>query len=127
MTKYDQVLIGIVRKTLPSIIAHDIIGVSPMTAPIASIFSLRAQYVATGRLNNYYRYFLRLNNRRKLQREVDFEKAGYPFVVTTADYLAVEWKDWMKENIGQYQYFRFGPTVFFEDKKLLVLFQLRWG
>jgi hypothetical protein len=127
MTKVDPVLIGIIRRVYPQVIANDILGVQNMTAPSGDIFKTRTRYV-TGRLNNnHYQNFLRLNNRRKTQRRIDFEKAGYPSVVTTAAYYTDEWINWMKENIGQHQYFVFGNTVFFENEKLMVLYQLRWS
>lgn len=42
--KYDKVILPIIRRVMPSIIAQDIIGVSPMTGPTTSIFALRAKY-----------------------------------------------------------------------------------
>lgn len=125
---FDPVLIGIVRKYMANVIAHDIAGVQPMTGPSADVFKMRARYSGSGRLsNNHYRYFLRLYNRRKYHDFDSFNKAGYPFIVTTAPYISNEWLKWMRENIGQYRYFRFGDTIFFEDQKLIVLYQLRWG
>lgn len=37
----QSILIPLIRRTMPSIIAQDIIGVSPMTGPIGQIFTLR--------------------------------------------------------------------------------------
>lgn len=41
---FPKVILPIIRRVMPSIIAQDIIGVSPMTGPVADIFSLRACY-----------------------------------------------------------------------------------
>lgn len=41
---FDPVLLKLVRRAMPSIIAHQITGVSPMTAPTGGIFSMRARY-----------------------------------------------------------------------------------
>jgi len=41
---YTPVLLSLVRRVMPSIIARDLVGVSPMTGPTASIFGLRARY-----------------------------------------------------------------------------------
>ena len=40
----SQILIPLIRRVMPSIIANDIIGVSPMTGPVGQIFSMRARY-----------------------------------------------------------------------------------
>lgn len=42
--QFDKVILPVIRRVMPSIIAHDIIGVQPMTGPTASIFALRAKY-----------------------------------------------------------------------------------
>ena len=44
---YDPVLISLVRRAMPNLMAYDICGVQPMTAPTGLIFAMRAQY-ATG-------------------------------------------------------------------------------
>ncbi|MCK9532973.1 MAG: hypothetical protein M0R77_21075 [Gammaproteobacteria bacterium] len=45
--QYDKVILPIIRRVMPSIIAHDICGVQPMTGPTASIFSLRSKYTGS--------------------------------------------------------------------------------
>jgi len=45
---YDPVLIKLIRRTMPSIIAHDIIGVQPMSGPTGLVFSMAAEYVDGG-------------------------------------------------------------------------------
>ncbi len=41
---YDPVLIGLVRRAMPQLIAYDICGVQPMTAPSGLVFALKSQY-----------------------------------------------------------------------------------
>lgn len=41
---FDPVLISMVRRTAPNLIAHDIAGVQPMTGPTGLIFALRSRY-----------------------------------------------------------------------------------
>jgi hypothetical protein len=41
---YDPVLISLVRRAMPNLMAYDICGVQPMTAPTGLIFAMRAQY-----------------------------------------------------------------------------------
>lgn len=47
VANYDPVLISMVRRTMPSLIAHDIIGVQPMSGPTGLIFSMKAWYGGT--------------------------------------------------------------------------------
>ena len=41
---FDPVLISLVRRAMPNLIAYDICGVQPMTGPTGLIFALRARY-----------------------------------------------------------------------------------
>ena len=41
---YDPVLISLVRRAMPNVVAYDIAGVQPMTAPTGLIFAMRARY-----------------------------------------------------------------------------------
>ena len=41
---FDPVLISLVRRAMPNLIAYDICGVQPMTGPTGLIFAMRAQY-----------------------------------------------------------------------------------
>jgi hypothetical protein len=43
---YDPVLISLVRRSMPNLIAYDIAGVQPMTAPTGLIFAMRSKYNA---------------------------------------------------------------------------------
>lgn len=44
---YDPVLISLVRRSMPNLMAYDIAGVQPMTGPTGLIFALRPQYANT--------------------------------------------------------------------------------
>ncbi len=41
---YDPILISLVRRSLPNLIAYDICGVQPMTGPTGLIFAMRSNY-----------------------------------------------------------------------------------
>jgi hypothetical protein len=41
---YDPILISLVRRALPNLIAYDICGVQPMTGPTQLIFAMRSRY-----------------------------------------------------------------------------------
>ncbi len=43
---YDPVLISLVRRAMPNLVAYDIVGVQPMTGPTGLIFAMRAHYGA---------------------------------------------------------------------------------
>jgi hypothetical protein len=42
--KYDPILIGLVRRSMPNLMAYDICGVQPMTGPTGLIFAMRSMY-----------------------------------------------------------------------------------
>lgn len=41
---FDPILISLVRRSMPNLIAYDVCGVQPMTGPTGLIFALRARY-----------------------------------------------------------------------------------
>ena len=48
-TNWDPILISLVRRAMPNLIAYDIAGVQPMTGPTGLIFAMRSRYTsATG-------------------------------------------------------------------------------
>lgn len=42
--EFRDIIIPMIRKTLPSLMANDIVGVQPMTGPSGLIFSMKAKY-----------------------------------------------------------------------------------
>lgn len=42
--RYDPILIGLVRRAMPNLMAYDICGVQPMTGPTGLIFAMRSVY-----------------------------------------------------------------------------------
>ena len=45
---FDPVLISLVRRSMPNLIAYDICGVQPMTGPTGLIFAMRSRYSTQG-------------------------------------------------------------------------------
>lgn len=45
---WDPILISLVRRAMPNLIAYDIAGVQPMTGPTGLIFAMRAKYSSQG-------------------------------------------------------------------------------
>jgi len=46
--KFDPVLISLVRRAMPQLIAYDIAGVQPMTQPTGLIFAMKSRYSTQG-------------------------------------------------------------------------------
>ena len=44
ISNYDPILVSLVRRALPNLIAYDICGVQPMTGPTGLIFAMRSKY-----------------------------------------------------------------------------------
>jgi hypothetical protein len=42
--KYDPILISLVRRSLPNLMAYDVAGVQPMTGPTGLIFAMKSRY-----------------------------------------------------------------------------------
>jgi len=45
---YDPILISLVRRSMPNLIAYDLVGVQPMSAPTGLIFAMRSKYDTQG-------------------------------------------------------------------------------
>lgn len=45
---WDPIMISLVRRAMPNLIAYDICGVQPMTGPTGLIFAMRAKYTSQG-------------------------------------------------------------------------------
>jgi hypothetical protein len=56
MAGYDPILISLVRRSLPNLIAYDVCGVQPMTGPTGLIFAMRSNYAnaTAGRLDESF-------------------------------------------------------------------------
>jgi hypothetical protein len=51
---FDPILISLVRRSLPNLIAYDICGVQPMTGPTGLIFAMRTKYANQGGTEAFY-------------------------------------------------------------------------
>jgi hypothetical protein len=51
---FDPILIGLVRRALPNLMAYDICGVQPMTGPTGLIFAMRSRYNAMNGAEAFY-------------------------------------------------------------------------
>jgi hypothetical protein len=51
---FDPVLISLVRRAMPNLIAYDICGVQPMTGPTGLIFAMRSRYTSQSGTEAFY-------------------------------------------------------------------------
>ena len=51
---FDPVLISLVRRAMPNLIAYDLLGVQPMTGPTGLIFAMRARYANQAGTETFY-------------------------------------------------------------------------
>jgi len=70
--KYDPILIGLVRRAMPNLMAYDVCGVQPMTGPTGLIFAMRSIY-GTERANTSTRIEALFN-----EADTDFSGAASP-------------------------------------------------
>lgn len=125
----NQILISSIEGILSSAIASQIIGVQPMTGPLSKIFTIRTiGTIEQSRIimtKAHYRIFLRLNNRRKSQTEVDLAKANYPYCWINYQYKK-ECIDWCNCQFGMGGYIIGAGRFWFENPNDLSVFKLRW-
>jgi hypothetical protein len=58
---FDPILISLVRRALPNLIAYDVAGVQPMTGPTGLIFAMRAKYGENNQAANKEAFFNEAN------------------------------------------------------------------
>ena len=49
---YDPIMISLVRRAMPNLMAYDICGVQPMTGPTGLIFAMKSRYEGPGAIEN---------------------------------------------------------------------------
>lgn len=54
INNFDPVLISLVRRAMPNLVAYDICGVQPMTGPTGLIFAMRARLTSQGGTETFY-------------------------------------------------------------------------
>ena len=89
---FDPVLISLVRRAMPNLVAYDICGVQPMTGPTGLIFAMRARYDTQSGTETFY-------------NEVDTghsARGGANAAATAAGYSAANTVGGQAENIGTY-------------------------
>lgn len=138
-TPLNPVIIPILRRVMPTLIANSIVGVAPMTAPSAQLSKLRKKFrirwegafrpVRYRVAPEVYRYFLRINNRRRTQSSEDLDVAGY-HAVSGIPWTSWEPADeWCTTQLEPHSWLRFPGEArwWFSRESDAVLFGLVWA
>jgi len=74
IAKWDPILISLVRRAMPQMIAYDVCGVQPMTGPTGLIFAMKSNYTAQGGTEALFN-----------EADTDFSGTGTHDPITDAD------------------------------------------
>jgi len=74
---YDPILISLVRRSMPNLIAYDLVGVQPMSAPTGLIFAMRSRYdTQTGAEALYQEAFAKFSGEGNTSTGAAFSSTG---------------------------------------------------
>lgn len=107
MAGYDPVLINLVRRAMPQLIAFDVCGVQPMTMPTGLIFALRSRYTSQ-------------NGAEALYDEADTGFGGDGFGELKNTHSATNWADAPDD-------FKVGHAMTTSDAEHLGTADKKWG
>ena len=123
-----SVLLPIIRRVMPNIIANDIIGVAPMTGPVGDIFGLRNGWYGRVKLTKeHFRHFLRVYNRRTHHHPDYLHSLGYPHVkVSRRMFLYTDAVDWCDHTLARGSWVNSFNNFWFANHADYVMFKLTW-
>lgn len=125
---HNQVLISLVRNAMPSLMAHQLIGVQPMTGPVGEIFSSRANWPG-GRVKMekiHYQHFLRVYNRRSSHHPEYLTSLGYQTARLPIANV-IEAIRWCRNTLKPGSYIRSSKDFWFANDRDYTLFVLKWS
>jgi len=124
----NSVLLPIIRRVLPTLIAHEIIGVQPMVGPAAGIFGLKNGWRGRVKLTkDHYRYFLRVYNRRVYHHPEYLTSLGYLHVkVSRRDDLYSQALDWCYDNLKNGSWVCSHTDFWFANNEDALAFKMCW-
>ncbi len=130
MTVNTSVLLPMIRRVMPQIIANYITGVQPMTSPAGSIFTMRQRYgngwygrVKMSKL--HFQHFLRVYNRRTYHNPEYLTNLGYQHVkVSRRDGLNIDAIDWCEDHLKQGSWVHSHADFWFAHDTDAVLFKM---
>jgi hypothetical protein len=123
----DPVILPIIRRVWPQLLAQQIIGVQPMTGPIGQIFTAKANFQG-GRVvlsKVHFGHFLRVYNRRKYYHPEYLTTLGYQkFRINIED--AIKAERWCRSNLKPGSYIRSMSDFWFAHDRDAMMFGLTW-
>ncbi len=125
----DPVILPIIRRVIPTIIANEILGIQPMTGPAGDIFTMRGNYNWAGRVvlhKEHFNHFLRVYNRRKHHHPDYLTNLGYT-KIRLGFYRTVDASEWCRETFRHGTYVRSSLDFWFAYNEDATLFSMRWG
>lgn len=133
MTTNDiaSVLLPIIRRVMPTLIANDIIGVAPMTGPVSNIFDIHSAWANRSQVmmtKVHYGHFLRVHNRRQYHLADYITDLGYQKMrVSRRADLHLDAAQWCKDNLKAGSYVRRFGDFWFAYNSDYTMFKLRWA
>lgn len=127
MTVNPQVLLPLIRRVMPSIIASDILGVSPLVAPTGKIYNMKSSWDGTLILTKlHYHHFLRVYNRKKYHTGDYLVNLGYQ--KASIRYTNVrDAREWCKAKLKSGSYLISLNDFWFAYDTDATLFIMRWS
>ena len=123
----SSVILPMIRRVMPGIIANEILGVQPMSGPTAGIFNLsngwRGRVVFT---KEHFNHFLRVYNRRKHHHPDYLTNLGYT-KIRLGFYLTLDANKWCRETFRHGTYVRSSVDFWFAYDEDATFFRLRWA
>lgn len=122
----NSVLLPIIRRVMPTLIANEIIGVQPMVGPAAGIFGLKNGWYGRVKLTkDHYRYFLQVYNRRTYHHPDYLTSLGYPHVkVSRRDGLHIDALDWCYDNLKAGSWISSHNDFWFSNEEDVLAFKM---
>ena len=77
---FDPVLISLIRRAMPNLVAYDLAGVQPMNGPTGLIFAMRSRYVGPGSNG--------MTGNETFYNEVDTAYSGMDYGFDNTDYFS---------------------------------------
>lgn len=119
----NQVLVPLIRNVMPNIIANSIISGQDMSNAFEDIMVSKGTWALQ---KEHFRYFFRVNNRKKYHRIGDIAALGYPMAKANILYVSKA-KQWCRDNLKPGSYVTVMNCFCFANKNDYLIFTLKWS
>jgi hypothetical protein len=134
MAVNPKVLLPIIRRVRPNVLASQLIGVQPMTGPVGQMHTLRTRYDYHNnrdifKMNKkHYQHFIKAYNRRTKQKMSYLTDLGYTCVkVSPVMSVAKEAKAYCKRYVKDGAWISNGNHFIFAYDKDVTMFTLKFA